>query len=231
MVQVGVKGMYVGVVGWFPGASEPLLYQRVPLDARFADSEELKQVFQQYQQQLQTLGLSGLEISPVAHPSGQTYVGSEACGECHTTAYEIWKNGVDGSGGPHFGATDSLVNPGERTWVQRHYDPECLSCHVTGWNPQRYFPYEGGFVALESSAALHGNGCENCHGPGSRHVAAENGDLDVSENELKSLQKSMQVKLEATQCMECHDLDNSPDFHVDGAFEKYWARIVHEGKD
>jgi hypothetical protein len=53
----------------------------------------------------------------------------------------------------------------------------------------------------------------------------------VSENELKSLQKSMQVKLEATQCMECHDLDNSPDFHVDGAFEKYWARIVHEGKD
>lgn len=231
MVQVGVKGMYVGVVGWFPGTPEPLLYQRVPLDDRFEDSEELKQVFQQYQQQLQTLGLSGLEISPVAHPSGQTYVGSEACGECHTTAYEIWKNGVDGSGGPHFGATDSLVNPGERTWVQRHDDPECLSCHVTGWNPQRYFPYEGGFMALETSANLHGNGCENCHGPGSRHVAAENGDLDVSEDELKSLQKSMQVKLEATQCMECHDLDNSPDFHVDGAFEKYWARIVHEGKD
>jgi hypothetical protein len=231
MVQVGVKGMYVGVVGWFPGTAEPLRYQRVPLDARFSDSEDLKQVFQQYQQQLETLGLSGLEISPVAHPSGQTYVGSEACGECHTTAYEIWKHGVDGSGGPHFGATDSLVNPGERTWVQRHFDPECLSCHVTGWNPQRYFPYEGGFLDLEASADLHGNGCENCHGPGSKHVAAENGDLDVSEDELKAIQRSMQVKLEATQCMECHDLDNSPDFHVDGAFEKYWARIVHEGKD
>ena len=231
MVQVGVKGMYVGVVGWFPGTSEPLRYQRVPLDARFPDSEDLKQVFKQYQQQLQTLGLSGLEISPVAHPSGQTYVGSEACGDCHTTAFDIWQHGVDGAGGPHFGATDSLVNPGERTWVQRHFDPECLSCHVTGWNPQRYFPYEGGFVALESSSVLHGNGCENCHGPGSKHVAAENGDLDVSEDELLAIQKSMQVKLEATQCMECHDLDNSPDFHVDGAFEKYWARIVHEGKD
>ena len=32
-------------------------------------------------------------------------------------------------------------------------------------------------------------------------------------------------------CIECHDVDNSPDFHVRGAFEKYWEKVRHEGKD
>jgi hypothetical protein len=30
--------------------------------------------------------------------------------------------------------------------------------------------------------------------------------------------------------MECHDLDNSPDFHAAGAFEKYWKEIEHKGR-
>ncbi len=57
--------------------------------------------------------------------------------------YDIWLNGVDGEGGeigPHSRATRDLTDPGERTWVKRNYDPECLSCHVTGWNPQNFFP-------------------------------------------------------------------------------------------
>jgi hypothetical protein len=32
-------------------------------------------------------------------------------------------------------------------------------------------------------------------------------------------------------CKECHDLDNSPDFHATGAFEKYWKEIEHKGLD
>jgi len=32
-------------------------------------------------------------------------------------------------------------------------------------------------------------------------------------------------------CIECHDEDNSPDFHKDGAFEKYWKEIEHPWKD
>lgn len=231
IVQTGVKGMYVGVVGWFPGQDEPLKYQRVALDGRFADSERIKRIFIDYQAQLETMGLEGLDLVPVSHPSGRTFVGSATCGECHTTAFEIWKNGVDGSGGPHSHATASLTEPNERTWVKRFHDPECLSCHTTGWNPQKYFPYEGGFVGLEESQAMFGNGCENCHGPGSDHVAAENGDIETTAEELKEFQAQMRVKLDATQCMECHDLDNSPDFHEPGAFEKYWARIIHEGKD
>jgi quercetin dioxygenase-like cupin family protein len=37
-------------------------------------------------------------------------------------------------------------------------------------------------------------------------------------------------------CMECHDLDNSPDFHVHGAFgweeafEHYWEQVEHSDR-
>ena len=178
---------------------------------------------------MQSLGLGGLEIKAVAHPSGRKYVGSEACYDCHDAAYDIWKDGIDGEGGPYFRATADLTDPGERTWVKRHHDPECISCHVTGWNPQQFFPYETGYLKLDDTL-LHGSGCENCHGPGSMHVAAENGDIDVTEEQRVEYFKEMIVTLDQAKkelCISCHDLDNSPDFHVDGAFDKYWEKIKH----
>jgi hypothetical protein len=247
MIQVGTKGMYVGVVGLF-AEGEKLRYQRVPLDARFEDTEEMKRVFIDYQNQLKVIGLEGLGLKPALHPSGAKFVGTETCKDCHEYAYDVWKKGIKELGddfGPHSHATTSLVEPNERVWVTRYHDPECLSCHATGWNPQKYFPYIGGFgeteikklddkLELGKSLALFGNGCENCHGPGSQHVAAENGDIDVTPERMKELQQSMVLTLEsakADKCMECHDLDNSPDFHTEGAFEKYWKRIVHNEKE
>jgi len=35
LVQVGVKGMFAGVIGVFADAEKPLRYQRVPLDASY----------------------------------------------------------------------------------------------------------------------------------------------------------------------------------------------------
>ena len=34
-----------------------------------------------------------------------------------------------------------------------------------------------------------------------------------------------------TMCYECHDLDNSPDFHKDGAFDEYWSKVEHGPPD
>ena len=28
-------------------------------------------------------------------------------------------------------------------------------------------------------------------------------------------------------CIQCHDLDNDPNFKEDGAFERYWEEIKH----
>lgn len=229
IIQTGYKGMYVGVVGFFDDSQIPVRYQRIPLDSRFEDSEQIKVRFLGYQRQLELLGLEGLEVKPVTHASGREFVGSQACADCHDAAVDIWENGIDGEGGPHFRATADLTDPGERTWVKRHYDPECLSCHVTGWNAQKYFPYESGYLNIDQSW-LHGNGCENCHGPGSMHVAAENGDIDVDEPTREGYAREMIITLEKARtqlCFQCHDIDNSPDFHKEGAFEEYWDKIKH----
>ncbi len=230
IIQVGTKGAYVGILAFYPGAQPAVRYERVELDARFEDSEAVLQQFAEYQRQLEDLGLAGLGLRPIPHPSKRQFAGHEVCGDCHTTAYEIFENS------PHFHATDSIAHPTERSNIPRIHDPECLSCHVTGWNPQEYFPYTSGYVGFEQSKALHTNGCENCHGPGAQHVAAENGDVDLSEKEMEALRAEMRVKLEEepetkaltwNKCRDCHDQDNSPDFD----FATYWEEVKHYGKD
>lgn len=223
----GHKGMYVCLIGLFPDDENPVRYGRVALTHEFSDSPEMMQLLASYQDQLKALGLEGLGLRPISHPSGREFVGSETCGECHTSAYDKWETT------PHHHATTSLIEPGERTEVPRHYDPECLSCHVTGWNPQRYYPYTSGYLSLEETPRMVGNGCENCHGPGSQHVAAEMGEIDADDDQLTALREQMRLPLDRARetCLECHDLDNSPDFHKEGAFEEYWEQIEHYGLD
>jgi hypothetical protein len=228
MILTGNKGMYAGLVGLY--RDQPLKYARVALTHEFPDAAEMRQLMGDYQAQLKAIGLEGIGLlPPVPHSSGKRFVGTAVCGECHTSALEVWE------GSAHADATIDIVKPPkERGDIARHFDPECLSCHVTGWNPQEYFPYESGYLSLETTAHLTGNGCENCHGPGSDHAAAEAGDLDVTDEQRDQLRDSMKLPLAKARekCMECHDLDNSPDFHVDGAFEEiYWPEVAHEGKD
>ncbi len=227
LVQVGNKGMFTALVGLYPDG-KPVRYQRVALSSQFADSERMMKLFGDYQKQLEQRGFDGLRVPVQALEDNLKFVGSETCGDCHSKAYEVWKNSE------HATATESLVNPpNSRSMIARHFDPECLSCHVTGWNPQRYYPYSSGFASLEKTPKLIGNGCENCHGAGSAHVAAENGDTDLDDAAINALRAKMRLPLaEAKErCIQCHDQDNSPDFHHDGAFEKYWAEVAHSGKD
>jgi hypothetical protein len=229
IVQAGAKGMYAGIIGLFDDASQPLRYQRIALSSQFEDSPRMLSVFSKYQDELRAKSEDSfhmLGLRPLTHPTQREFVGSEKCGECHTTAFQIWENT------PHHHATDSIVEPPERS-MARHFDPECLSCHVTGWNPQKFYPYRTGFVSLEPSAHLTGNGCENCHGPGSQHVASETGEIDSTKEEMDSFRSQMRLTLERAQdkCLECHDIDNSPDFHKEGAFEAYWDKVKHYGKD
>ncbi len=231
MAQVGTKGMYTGVIGLFAGEGKNRFrYQRVPLDDRWQDSPAMLQLLADYQEQLKNLGFAELGLKPQAHPSGLQFVGSEKCGECHTQAYAVWEKT------PHAHATESLVKPpNTRGDIARHYDPECLSCHVTGWEPQKFFPFASGYLSLEQTPLLKNNGCENCHGPGSAHVAAESGAEQLMEAEIQKRRDAMKLPLAGgvaeKKCMECHDLDNSPNFHVKGAFEKYWQEVEHKGKD
>lgn len=226
MVQVGTKGMYAGLVGLFNDTKEPLRYQRLALSSQFEDSPRMVELFSKYQDQLKAEGMTRLGKRPQNHPTQREFVGSEKCGECHTTAFDIWKDT------PHAHATDSIVEPPERS-LARHFDPECISCHTTGWNAQDFLPYKTGYESLETTPHMLGNGCENCHGPGKNHVNAESGDIEVSKELLAKLRQEMQLPLAKAhdKCLECHDIDNSPDFHKDNAFEEYWEQVKHYGKD
>jgi hypothetical protein len=233
LIEVGHKGMYVVVVGLYKNGPVPFRYQRVPLDARFEDAPEIYQMHVDYQHRLETLGLEGLGLKPSPHPSGRKFAGNKACADCHLSATEVHENT------PHFHATETLV----KLDPPRHFDPECLSCHATGWEPQKYFPFESGFLSMKETPELVANGCENCHGPAARHVAAENGEIDVTEQQLEQLRAALRLKVVPNEgnkegqvfdkgkvvqmCMECHDLDNSPDFD----FQTYWPQVAHEGKD
>jgi hypothetical protein len=223
LIRVGDKAMFVGLVGFFGDQEPRFRYQRLPLSNTFKDSQEMLDLLASYQDHLKQIRFEGLGLRPLHHPSERKFVGSEACAECHPTAYEKW------SATPHAHATDSLRHPEGRALIERHFDPECLSCHVTGWNPQNYYPYISGYLGLEQTPHLVGNGCENCHGPGSEHVAAELGEDEVTEEIRSARQAAMVLPLSKAeqQCMECHDLDNSPNFHVDGAFAEYWKQIEH----
>ena len=215
LIEVGQKGEYTNVIGLFDDPKQPLRFRMVPLELRLGESDEMKQLMATYQDQLQQQGLDGLGIKPAPHPSGRQFVGSKTCGECHTKAYAVWIKT------PHAKSLDTLAN----LKPARQYDPECLSCHVTGWEPQKFYPFQGGYTGLEKTPQLAHNGCENCHGPGSAHVAAENG--SASEREKAELRNSMRAVASAETCLQCHDADNSLKFD----FKTYWPKVEHKGKD
>ncbi len=224
LIEVGQKGMYANAIGLFDDPRHPVRFQRLALDAHWGESDDMKRVMAAFQDQLQQLGLDGLGLgNPPAHPSGRTFVGAEKCGECHTKAFDFWKHT------PHAHALDTLT----KLDPARNFDPECLSCHVTGWDPEHNSPYRGGYQTLDATPKLAQNGCENCHGPGSAHVAAEEGAAGVNDKQKAGLRAAMHIAPEIqntkdqNNCRKCHDGDNSLNFK----FETYWPKVEHKGKD
>jgi len=234
LIEVGDKGMDAVVLGMYDDARMPLRYQAVPLDSRFPESAEMVTLMGGYQGQLEELGFSELGIPfgdrAPPHPQRQThgtFVGSKKCMNCHEDSYDVWKRT------PHAKAYDTLA---KKTKPLRHFDPECLSCHVIGWHPTEYFPYEGGFESYDGNADqglaatphLAGVGCESCHGPGSAHVAAEDGtDTALQETLRKAMvitqAESQDFRSGKQHCRACHDGDNSPTFD----FKLYWPHVEH----
>jgi len=112
-------------------------------------------------------------------PAQRSYVGSEACRECHPSEFERFMRNAK--------MASSFAKV--RTLAKRLTDTEmrgCFRCHTTGYGEP------GGFRSERETPHLANAGCEVCHGPGSAHVAsAEPGHI------------KRHVTLE--DCMRCHD--------------------------
>jgi hypothetical protein len=223
MIETGEKGKYAVVLAFFDDEKEQVKYQRVAFDSRYKNAGTIVSLMGVYQKNikrdLDANGFAALGIRPVPAPEAEQlgrFVGSEKCVSCHEESYRVWKKSK------HAQAWHSLV---ETSVPPRIYDPECVSCHVVGWNPKEMYPYISGFSNEKEKITDHltNVGCESCHGPGEKHCAAEVG----SNTELQDkLRETLHITPSASKklCYMCHDLDNSPDFD----FDQYWTQIQHK---
>ena len=214
LITVGQKGMDAITLGLYGGGQ--VRYQRVPLDSRFPASKNMKMLMAAYQDQLKEIGFAGLGLRPVPSPLAETngrYIGSEKCKSCHEESYDVWRR----SKHAHAYKTLADLDP------PRNFDPECISCHVIGWNPTKYFPYQSGFVSVKKTPQLINTGCEDCHGPGQFHYDAEQGADEKLQEQYRKAVVITKEESKKSQCVTCHDLDNSPDFD----FDAYYPKIEH----
>lgn len=210
LFNVGRKGLTAGVLAIYPDQPERFRYQRVILNAKYQYAEPIVDLLdREYQEQLRQVGAVENYDRRVSleHAPGATYVGARNCKQCHPATYNFWANSK------HARAYESLIYNPKR---DRRHDAECISCHTTG------FEYESGWINETRTAHLKGNQCENCHGPGSLHVA------DPENLEYRKFMARDADRIEQSNfCLKCHDQDNSPGFK----FREYWPKIRHTGMD
>ncbi len=89
---------------------------------------------------------------PPAAADQAHYVGVEACSSCHPQPREVW------NGTSHSRAYATLASQ------FKEFNLECVSCHVTGYE-------QPGGSTVTHVDLLKDVQCEDCHGPGSKHVA------------------------------------------------------------
>jgi hypothetical protein len=82
------------------------------------------------------------------------------------------------------------------------YNPECVSCHVTG------FGYIGGFLRPDHTPEMTGVQCEMCHVAGAEHAAYPQPGFG---------------QISPLACINCHTSDKSPNFD----YVTYYTRVAH----
>jgi hypothetical protein len=88
---------------------------------------------------------------PPAAPDQASYIGVEACTECHAEERAFW----NGTKHAHAYATLSKEF--------KEFNLDCVGCHVSGYD-------KPGGAAVVGNELLQNVQCESCHGPGSKHA-------------------------------------------------------------
>ncbi len=196
-VEIGQKGKYVGLVGVYRDKDGyRLQYQKVLMSEDWLTPKNKKAtqpiiaLQEIYQRALKTQDMLAkaprtLHFNQLVGANqkglGATYVGSARCESCHQQAYDVWSESA------HAKAMERLEK--EKNPSNRQFDPECIKCHVTGFqNPGGYNdfvpniadwpakpnPLPNAAQIAKHNKNLRGVGCESCHGPASEHVKNPN---------------------------------------------------------
>ena len=198
-----------------PEGKRAFIWRAVRLDEAYPEDEAFTKVLGALNADIDKLNRNtDFELIP-AKEGEPFYVGNAQCKTCHADAYAFWKTTN------HAHALETLQK------VNKDFNQDCIGCHVVGYNKP------GGSVLgkLSYKATLDGGleiekdladvGCENCHGPGSKHVeAAMFGKHGKPGNFIKNLGINEQT------CMaSCHVQEHSPRFNYD----VYRAQILGKG--
>ena len=196
VLQAGSRGMRLGklllqlrgdgIVSW--------QHEILPMPDKVADSPRLLDWYQAYNDKVKEDYEQRVAIRKQTESGQSPYVGEEVCAQCHAKQHEIWA------------ATDHAVAYDDLERVNKAFDPNCLQCHVVG------FEQKGGFFDLNLTGHLIGVQCENCHGAGREHVEAA-GKKPLPNHDWSKPQV----------CGQCHTQPHSPGF----ALDKYWPKIAH----
>ena len=127
------------------------------------------------------------EMRPL--PGQDRHLGDQRCARCHQSIHTEWQRTA------HAHAFETLAKN------HREHDPECLPCHVTG------FETAGGFLGGAPYQDMREVQCESCHGMGTLHDMTGVHDPDPG----------------LLACQRCHTAEMSPEFD----FARYWPPIAH----
>jgi len=124
------------------------------------------------------------------------YVGASACKECHEQEHAQWE------GTAHAAAFKTLLDR------HRHYQPECIACHVVGYGTAH------GYRVGDAEKPLGNVQCEVCHGPGADHVRDPS-----AANTMKQVPERV--------CLECHNQQHSDAF----VYAEKLPQVRHDRKN
>jgi len=179
-----------------PAEGDYFQFALVPLRRSIPQDGSIRSEMKALDRKVAALNLKAAEPPPKAEPGRAFFVGDRACVSCHKAAVTFWKKTV------HAQAWKTLVDVGKQA------DEKCVGCHVTGFG-------QVGGSSLGFTRHLENVQCENCHGPGSNHVAGEGNEEPLA------------IRRDAPEstCTTCHTEQHSDTFK----FDAYLRDIVGPG--
>ena len=151
---------------------------------------------------------------PAASVAGSDYVGSQKCKMCHSKQHKAYLDTKHSKALASLASGDAAVIASQAKALgvtltgSAATNDACLICHTVGFKLGGYPPAD-----TSKTVAFSNVGCEMCHGPGSKHVAAE-------KTEKKAL---INIPKTEVMCKDCHTAVNSPKF----VFAEYMKKGVH----
>ena len=158
------------------------------------------------------------------------YVGVKKCKMCHNkpakgAQYKKWASTA------HAKALETLhseksaaIAKKKGLKVPAYEAPECLSCHVTGWDQGGYVLNPGDEKAAKLNENLAGVTCEACHGPGKKYKSKKVMEA-VWKGETKPAEVGLTWKPTKETCVVCHN-ENSPTYK-EFDFDKRVKEVGH----